>query len=785
MGLIQETMPGLYNGVSQQPATLRLKNQCEVQKNALGSLVYGLHKRPPCSHFFYPLSGVSGEFYTHAIERDKDEKYLVFFTDVDSDPIVVWDVVDEETKTVNYGHLDADLNFTEDLSVKDYLNYDNTALAAQNRIRATTIADYTIVVNRHKTPATDSNSKSSSEVKRVFIIVGNMSSEIVDITINGETFSTGDVGSGNSSQVNCDAIYNTIVNNYPDANNTLTVWKSGHGIYLHYDDNRELDVQITDQYVKIYHNTVPTYDDLWKATTWDLQSTIRVLQDTYGNSVHYYVKPDKSQWVETVGWDLLTDFDATTMPHRLVRMSDGTFVFADINWGSREIGDEDSAPIPSFVGRTIENVFFHQNRLGFLTKANVIMSRTAGYFNFWPQTAMEDLADDPVDVGVATTEVTTLREAIPFNKNLLLRADTHQFVLSYTGNGLSPQTISIDQTTKFPTVPTSISTSAGANLYFVSPQQNYLAVREYYVQPESLVENAQNTTIHVPTYIPEGDTVILHSVPQSDMLILFTSGDPYSLYIYQYFWEGDKKPQAAWSRWKFAYAIRSVATIGGQVILMLDIEGENHGFVVDTNPVPYNLIYLDMQIDSNEVGTDIFGYSTSYDVTYFNLPYSPADLSDYTIVDVDTLTESDGITRKVDDSQLTVPGDQTGKHLVMGKRYEMLYEFSRWILKDNNDKVLPGRLQFRSIQLQFKDTGYFEVHATPEKRDTLVRTFNGLILDQSSLDTGNLFTGEKRFMILGKANSTQVQLKTDSYLPCVIQGVTFEGFYHSRGQTIG
>ena len=53
-------------------------------------------------------------------------------------------------------------------------------------------------------------------------------------------------------------------------------------------------------------------------------------------------------------------------------------------WGERTVGDLDSAPSPSFIGSKINNVFFFRNRLGFLADDNVILSRAAEFFNFFP-----------------------------------------------------------------------------------------------------------------------------------------------------------------------------------------------------------------------------------------------------------------------------------------------------------------------------------------------------------------------------------------------------------------
>ena len=59
MTLISTSIPNLINGVSQQPPSIRLSTQAEVQENGLSSVVDGLVKRPPTEHKGFPIEGLS------------------------------------------------------------------------------------------------------------------------------------------------------------------------------------------------------------------------------------------------------------------------------------------------------------------------------------------------------------------------------------------------------------------------------------------------------------------------------------------------------------------------------------------------------------------------------------------------------------------------------------------------------------------------------------------------------------------------------------------------------
>ena len=73
----------------------------------------------------------------------------------------------------------------------------------------------------------------------------------------------------------------------------------------------------------------------------------------------------------------------TTMPHRLYINEQGLFQFGPIDYTDRLVGDDDSNPVPSFVGNTINCSFYYNNRLGFLSEANVILSQAKDVYNFF------------------------------------------------------------------------------------------------------------------------------------------------------------------------------------------------------------------------------------------------------------------------------------------------------------------------------------------------------------------------------------------------------------------
>jgi hypothetical protein len=78
--LVNKAIPNLFNGISQQPATLRLPSQSAGQENAFSSVANGLSKRNP-TEWMQTLGlstgGVDNKAFYQIIDRGGDDKFLL------------------------------------------------------------------------------------------------------------------------------------------------------------------------------------------------------------------------------------------------------------------------------------------------------------------------------------------------------------------------------------------------------------------------------------------------------------------------------------------------------------------------------------------------------------------------------------------------------------------------------------------------------------------------------------------------------------------------------------
>ena len=386
-------------------------------------------------------------------------------------------------------------------------------------------------------------------------------------------------------------------------------------------------------------------------------------------------------WVDDIEFNIETTINPAFMPVKLSPTGSTTYDLEEITWTARTVGDDSTNPAPSFVGKTINDIFFFKNRLGLLTKDNVVMSEAGEYYNFFRTTVINLLDSAVIDVAVAHQEVNDLHHAIPFQEKLLIVSPTSQFTLR--GNDLlTPKTVNISPVTSYTANQYPTPLSLGGFVYFAFSRGNSQGVREFSVDDVSSTYHANEITEHVPKYIPDRINKIVGSSSES-LLICTTSASPTTLYIYKYFWQNKDKLQSSWSKFTFKRGI-----IGGNFVdsdfYVVTTDSSNtylekipfESGVADTD---YNIL-LDDRIDYDSGDSDAAYSSSTLKTTISNIPYDPVDAVVY------TQSGTRYPLTRVSASSATVDADLTSVKFYLGHEYEMEYQFSDQILKQPSER---------------------------------------------------------------------------------------------------
>ena len=508
--------------------------------------------------------------------------------------------------------------------------------------------------------------------------------------------------------------------------------------------------------------------------------------------VSYYVVRNGAVWDETVGPGERNALDAETLPYALVSNADGAFTFAPFSWAPRRVGDKDSNPPSTFVGKTISDVFFYQNRLGFLVDENIVFSCAGDFGNFWRTTILDYIASDTIDVAVATTNVALLKYAVPSNDGIMAFADQTQFSIENGEDGLSPESLAITPVTNYEMNVDVRPVNIGTEVYFCGDENGSSVVWEYtrLEQGDSLV--AAEISAHVPGYIP-GKLRQLVAAPNAKALFAITeSGD---IYVYQFYWNGNEKIQSAWRKWEFEGTIIAGKHMDDSLFLVVTRSDGVHlcKLNLDEGALPAQQdfqVYLDMRCFPAGI------YDTFNDWTTYTIPYEP-DQSSFQLVRTNNAAEDPG--SLIDPSQYTwpnatqvrVPGNEASA--TGGQTFRQHITFSQQFPLDYQGRpVSTGRLQLRTFTVTYANTAFFTTEVAPygtamapeviEVVPALLGQFSGKIVGAESLKTGTpiAHTGSYSFQIYGDAKQASITISNETHVGATFISAEWEGFTFNR-----
>ena len=575
-------------------------------------------------------------------------------------------------------------------------------------------------------------------------------------------------------------------------------------------------------------DTVDKFEDL--PPTAPNGYTVKVVGTPESEFDDYYVKFvadngsfSRGVWEETISPGLKYKYNYDTMPLILIRQANGTFflkradgtngtggqsgqTYTQFKWVDRLVGNDDTNPFPSFVGLTINDMVFYQNRLGFMAGENLVFSETSEFFNFFRTTTLNVLDSDPIDVASSSPRVGKVVAAIPFNRDLILFTPTSQQVLK-SGEILSPKSIAIISVAEYDNQGTSVKPVPSAtSVYFSFSNGGFTGIRELIPQPNldgSYMAN--DLTTNVARYIPGVPTHLAAST--HDNLAVVVAGG--NLYMYRFYYVGDQRVQSAWYRFTFDDS-SALSGSFAKVLWAGFIESELYVAMLRTRTSSTGYIALEKirlgaglndsaisgktwitNLDQRAYRTAGAGsYNATTGITTFTLPKPMSYAAGKTKV----VTHTGVILPLVGGTAFNTSTEAAGTVQVIGKyddvdvwigtNYEMLYQFSTQYLKGaagaNRAALLSGRFQLRYLTLQYAESGYFRIEVDINNEDTYEYPFTGEVIGTSILDSANLLTGAFRVPVFSRNENITIKLINDAPLPCKILSGELEATYDSR-----
>ena len=555
MPAVTQRVDNYLGGVSRQADDKKLPGQVEECINGFPDPTFGLTKRPG---FQWIANLGTGTTYDNSkwfyISRTATEKYIGCITPASGGStggIFIWNAVTGAQATVTYAN---NGNAQQYLSATDTDDY-----------HVLTIQDKSILTNKSLTVLHTADPTFNEKRQGTIKLVGSSLEVSYDITI------TPDGGSAQTASITTGANdgYSTTLNSLKTAIDNLnisnlTVTKIEDNLYLTRTGAsftlEGTGGDLADRVITFQDEVNSLEEVPGKAKHGHL---VKVLNSAIVDSAYYIQfsanNDDKGTgaWLEGKSPSVSNGLDNTTMPHELVNTAVNAFTLQRATYTARTVGDETSNPHPSFVDTTIKSAFFHNNRLGFLSKDNVSLSQSGDFFNFYHSSAQVVTDADPIDLSCSSTKPVALHSILPTTQGLVLFSANQQFMMASRDGVLTPSNTVIRAISNYEMDELVNPVDAGTSITFISKTPSYTRVFGMITRGENENPDIADIGRTVNEWIPATmDTLI--SSPQNQF-IAFSGQSSRYIYFFRSYTEDRDTEVEAWFNWLAPGTVQTIA----------------------------------------------------------------------------------------------------------------------------------------------------------------------------------------------------------------------------------
>ena len=555
MPAVTQRVDNYLGGVSRQSDDKKLPGQVEECINGYPDPTFGLTKRPGFQHI---ANLGTGTIYDNSkwffISRTETEKYIGCITPAvynNASPPVL-----QSTGNIYIWNAITGVAITPTFigSSQSYLT------GARTDYDILTIQDKSIITNRLVTTAAVAAPTFTPNRQATIRLSGTSLNTTYSGTINGQTF-TVTTGSTDGYVQALTQIKNAI-----DALNIsgLTVTRFKDNVHLERTSSFTFSVTGGD-----FEDQANGFQDQ-VATLAEIPSeskhghVVKIANSGLLTSAYFlrFVANDGVSgdgfWEETVSPSVSTGLDASTMPHQLVNTAPDTFEVQPVPWVNRVVGDDETNKHPSFVGQKINQSFFHNNRLGFLSADTVSMSQSGDFFNMYHASAQTVVDSDPIDLSANALKPVALHSVLPTTQGLVLFSANQQFLMSSSDGILTPSKTSIRTISSYEMDTVVDPVDTGTGISFISKTPSYTRVFTMVTRGENQNPIVSDIGKVVNEWIPSTIDTFIPSA--QNQFIAFSGQSTRYIYFFRQYSEGKDVKLQTWFNWLAPGNVQTIAT---------------------------------------------------------------------------------------------------------------------------------------------------------------------------------------------------------------------------------
>ena len=532
---------------------------------------------------------------------------------------------------------------------------------------------------------------------------------------------------------------------------------------------------------------------------------------------------------------MLKGFDAATMPHALINNRNGTFSFVKLDeatanaanndnyWKDRDVGDDVSNPFPTFTGHKIQEMFFHRNRLGFVSGENIILSQPGSYFNFFIVSAISFSDDNPIDITVSDVKPAFINHVLPIQKGLMMFSDNGQFLLFTESDIFSPKTARLKKVASYECDSSIQPVDLGTSILFTSNVAAYARAFEATIIDDDTPPQIVEQTRVVPEFLPKDITKSANSTAIG--IVSYSKKGDSAVYHYKYYNAGNKREQSAWYSWTLTGTAQHTLYTGGSFFAVTLHDNSyklcRYEYVTDADSTRSYVLggsandvgsalktarQFEAHLDMMTIATNVAGSTqttTAPEKTVLTIPYTPANTTNLVMVGLSG-NDSDGnsiagVVRTADavgTNSVTFNGINlhSAAKVAVGYKYTSIIELPTYYLNvGQNVYDVDGDLRINGINFEMGVGGPVEFHLTSpysfvdasgnvtKDVDDYVQFESGVLSNSSVFDKPPAELARSVRVPIQRKNekyTLQIQIP-DPFSTAIISG-SWDGIYHNR-----
>ena len=478
----------------------------------------------------------------------------------------------------------------------------------------------------------------------------------------------------------------------------------------------------------------------------------------------------------------------TNMPLVIQRTATTTFTVRPFTYRDRDVGDDTTNPMPSFVGGRINKVLFFRNRLALLSGENVVLCRpgTLGIPDFFVESALTVGAADPIDISAASMFPSELFDGIEINTGLLVFSTNQQFLLSSDDTVLNPDTAKLRSVSTFNYNKDIPPISLGTTVAYVDNSNKFSRFNEMANTRREGEPNVVEVSKIVPTLLPKDIDLLTNSRENAIILLGKTNSD--TVFGYKYLNVGEKRQQAAWFKWK----------LNNPLIYHFIIDDEYFFLDSDYYLQSIKLIQADndpsitqddvdflLHVDNHTTVSGGSFNSTTNITTFTGVSWlNTVTTPNHDLVVIDTNTSASRVGRyakaTVLGTSFTLPGNWSGVTLTIGYIYPYQVKFPRFypqkqteqqVVSDTNSSLVVHRIKFH-----FGKIGLYETKLERVGKPDYTEVYESTELDEyDASDAPYLAEFIKTVPVYERNTNVEITLTSSHPAPATLRSLSWEG----------